>query len=246
MDEILARFYQEKEERIAGNGRNRKLKEAARGFMAEALKAQYSYNFSWLGRPIIQHPEDLVAMQEIIWQVQPRLIVETGVAHGGSAIFHAALLELLGGDGLVLAVDIEIRSHNRPLIENHPLAKRLRLLEMNSLDEAAIAEAKTLAARGGPVLVVLDSNHTHAHVLAEMRLYSELVTPSSYMVVFDGVVENFPELHQPGDRPWGPGDNPLTAIRAFLAENRAFEVDWEIENKLLISTATEGYLKRRV
>jgi len=243
MDETLARFYQEKAERIAGNGRNRKLQEAARGFMGEAIKAQYSYNFSWLGRPVIQHPEDLVAMQEIIWQVRPRLIVETGVAHGGSAIFHASLLELLGGDGLVLAIDIEIRPHNRPLIENHPLAGRLRLMETSSLDEAAVAEARALAARGGPVLVVLDSNHSHAHVLAEMRLYSELVTPGSYMVVFDGVVEKFPELHT--HRPWGPGDNPLTAIRAFLAENTAFEVDWEIENKLLISTATEGYLKRR-
>ena len=243
MSRELEKFYQEKKQRIKAQGSNEELKRAGLEFMRQATKSGYSYNYTWLGRPIIQHPEDIAAMQEIIWQVKPRLIIETGVAHGGTAVFYASMLELIGGPGLVLAIDIEIRSHNRPLIENHPLAKRIRLLESSSVAPEALEAAQSLAEEGGPVMVVLDSNHSHAHVLEEMRLYSPLVTTGSYMVVFDGVVELIPELWEI-DRPWGQGNNALTAARAFLAENKDFEVDWEIENKLIISTAPEGYLKK--
>ena len=240
----LEKFYAEKKQRIKEQGQNTELKKAGLEFMRQSIKSGYSYNYSWLGRPIIQYPEDLLAMQEIIWKVKPKLIVETGVAHGGTSIFYASMLELIGDDGLVLAIDIDIRAHNRPLIEGHPQAGRLRLMEASSLDGRAVDEAKTMAAKGGPVMVVLDSNHSHEHVLEELRLYSPLVTKDSYLVVFDGVVELVPELWQPADRPWGVGNNPLTATRAFLAEHPEFAVDWEIENKLIITTAPEGYLKR--
>ena len=241
----LELFEQEKKERLTRQGQDEALKKAAERFMAESLRACYSYNFSWLGRPIIQYPEDVMALQEIIWRVRPRLIIETGVAHGGSVIMSASLLEMLGGDGHVLGLDIDIREHNRPLIENHPLARRLTLLEKNSLDQEAAALAARMAEekKGGPVMVILDSMHTHQHVLGEMRLYGPLVTPGSYLVVFDGIIENHPETNAP-DRPWGPGNSPLSAIREFLAEDDSFVVDEEIENKLLITAAPSGYLRR--
>lgn len=245
MNDPLKQFAAEKQARLEAQGLNRPLKRAADEFLRESLKVQYSYNFSWLGRPVIQYPEDLMALQEIIWQVRPRLIVETGVAHGGSAIFQASMLELLGGDGEVLAIDIDIRAHNRPLIESHPLARRLRLLEADSLSDQAVDLARELAGSGGPVMVVLDSCHSQAHVLEELRLYAPLVTLGSYLVVYDGVVEKFPEEAVFPGRPWGRGDNPLTATRLFLGEHPEFEVDWDIENKLLISAAPEGYLKRK-
>lgn len=237
-------FYEERKKRLAEQGRDGPLGRAGRDFMRESLRCGYSYNFSWLGRPVIQYPQDLAALQEIIWRVKPRLIIETGIAHGGSVIFSASMLELLGGDGLVLGIDIDIRAHNRPLIEGHPLAKRLRLVEAGSLDHAAADEARRLAERGGPVMVILDSDHTHQHVLAEMRLYGPLVSPGSYMVVFDGVVEDFPEAVQPG-RPWGPGNNPLSAIWEFLSGTDEFEIDREMEDKLIITAAPSGYLIKK-
>jgi cephalosporin hydroxylase len=245
MSEELDRFYREKAARIKAMGTNKPLRETATGFLRESIIANYSYNFSWLGRPIIQYPQDIVALQEIIWETQPKLIVETGVAHGGTSVFLASMLELLGGESLVLSVDIEIRAHNRPLIENHPLAKRIKLLESDSLAPAVFAEAQALAERLGPTMVMLDSSHTHDHVLAEMRLYSKLVTKGCYLVVFDGVPEQFPDLYANGQRPWGPGNNPLTAIRAFMAENQDFEIDWDLLNKLAITVAPEGYLRRK-
>ncbi len=240
----LDQFYEEKFQRIEGQKQNRELRAAAREFLSRSLQAGYSYNFSWLGRPVIQYPQDLVALQEIIWRVQPRLIVETGIAHGGSLIFSASMLELLGGDGLVLGIDIDIRAHNRPLIENHRLAHRLRMIESGSLEEAAVGEARRLAARGGPVMVILDSNHTRDHVLAEIRLYGPLVTPGGYLVVFDGVVETHPEAVV-ADRPWGPGNGPLSAVRDFLAEDDSFVIDRDIEDKLLITAAPSGYLLKK-
>lgn len=237
-------FYEERKKRLAEQGRDGALRRASREFLRESLRSGYSYNFSWLGRPVIQYPQDLVALQEIIWRVRPRLIIETGVAHGGSVIFSASMLELLGGPGLALGIDIDIRAHNRPLIEGHPLAHRLRLLEGGSLDPAIADQARRLAAEGGPVMVILDSDHSHRHVLAEMRLYGPLVTPGSYMVVFDGLVEDFPEAVAPG-RPWGPGNNPLSAIWEFLSGPNDFEIDREMEDKLLISAAPSGYLRKK-
>jgi cephalosporin hydroxylase len=204
-------------------------------------KYRYAYNFNWLGRPIIQLPQDIVAVQELIWTIRPDLVIETGVAHGGSLILHASLLELLGR-GEVLGIDIDIREHNRREIERHPLAKRIRLLQGSSIDREIAAQAMLVAADKAHVLVILDSNHTHDHVLAELRLYGPLVTRGSYLIVFDTAIEDMPASCF-ADRPWKPGDNPKTAVRAFLAENDRFEIDRELEARLLVTAAPDGYLR---
>ncbi|MFN2566680.1 MAG: cephalosporin hydroxylase family protein [Gemmatimonadaceae bacterium] len=208
----------------------------------ESCRHRYSYNFTWLGLPIIQFPQDMVAMQELVWRVKPDLVVETGVARGGSLAFYASLLELLRGDGRVVGIDIDIRPANREAIESHALAKRITLVDGSSTDERTVVRVRELARGRERVLVVLDSNHTHDHVLRELELYSPLVRAGSYVVVFDTVVERMPAEAFP-DRPWGPGNNPMTAVREFLARNDRFTVDEEIENKLLITVAPRGYLR---
>jgi cephalosporin hydroxylase len=208
----------------------------------ESCRYDYSYNFTWLGRPIIQFPQDIVALQEIIWRVRPDLIVETGIAHGGSLIFSASMLELLGGDGVALGIEIELRPQNRAEIEKHPLFKRIKIIEGSSIDESVAGEVRRVAAGKRQVLVILDSNHTHDHVREELRLYSPLVTKGSYLVVFDTVVEDKPDDLFP-NRPWGRGNNPKTAVREFLKTNDRFEIDKDIEGKLLLTVAPDGYLR---
>lgn len=217
--------------------------EYARLFMKATGRHKYSYNFEWLGRPIIQLPQDLIAVQEIIWRVRPDLIIETGIAHGGSLIFHASILELIGGDGRVLGIDVDIREHNRVEIERHPLSRRIDMVEGSSVDESVVARARAAAEGKGCVMVSLDSNHTHEHVLRELELYSPLVTVGSYLVVFDTVIEDIWDGLYP-ERPWGRGDNPKTAVREFLSRNDSFEIDKEVDGKLLITAAPDGYLKR--
>ena len=210
--------------------------------LAKACSYRYSYNFTWLGRPVIQFPPDMVATQEIIWKLRPQLIVETGVAHGGSLIFSASILELLGGEGRVIGIDIDIRAHNRAAIEAHPMSKRIDLIQGSSVDLAIVDEVKRRAEGRAPVLVILDSNHSHAHVLSELECYSPLVKAGSYLIVQDTVVEDMPEGMFP-DRPWGPGDNPKTAVREFLKTTSRFEVDPEYESKLLMTGCPEGFLR---
>ncbi|MGH2462329.1 MAG: cephalosporin hydroxylase family protein [Candidatus Limnocylindria bacterium] len=241
-------FDEEVEARIADLRANAALRRAADDFIRESTRPKYSYNFSWLGRPIIQYPQDIVAMQELVWSVQPDLIVETGIAHGGSLILWSSLLELnaaCGGpqDGRVVGVDIDIRAHNRAAIEAHPLARRITMIEGSSVDPAVVAQVKDAAASRDRVLVCLDSNHTHAHVLAELEAYAPMTSVGSYCVVFDTVIEDLPEGMYP-DRPWGPGDNPKTAVVEYLGSHPQFEVDRRIEDKLLISVAPGGYLRR--
>jgi cephalosporin hydroxylase len=241
-------FENEVAARIAANETNARLRTDAEALMDSSIRAGYSYNFSWLGRPIIQYPQDIVAMQEIIWRVRPDLIIETGIAHGGSLIFSAAMLELnaaCGGpaDAGVLGIDIDIRAHNRAAIESHPMFKRISMIEGSSIEADVVARVRQQAAGKRSVLVCLDSNHTHAHVLAELHAYAPLVTVGSYCVVFDTIVEDLaPELFP--DRPWGPGDNPKTAVVEFMSSTRDFEIDRTIDHKLLISVAPTGYLKR--
>jgi cephalosporin hydroxylase len=227
---------------IRAMGADSALRGVARDFIVRGAAYRYAYNFSWLGVPIIQHPEDLVAMQELVWRVKPDVIVETGVAHGGSLVFYASMLQLLGGDGFVVGIDIDIRAHNREKIEAHPLASRIRLVQGSSIDPATVADVARLTEGRTRALVVLDSNHTHAHVLDELRLYSPFVRKDSYLVVFDTVVEDMPAEHFT-NRPWAPGNSPMTAVREFLRENRRFVVDGEYDDKLLISVAPEGYLR---
>ena len=244
----MTEFEREVADRIAANGADQPLQAAAHGFMTASIAAKYSYNFSWLGRPIIQYPQDIVAMQELIWSLQPDLIVETGIAHGGSLIFSASMLELnaaCGGpsDAQVVGVDIDIRPHNRDAIEAHPMMKRITMIEGSSVAPQVVAAIRARTVGMKTVLVCLDSNHTHDHVLAELEAYAPMTTVGSYCVVFDTVVEDLPKALS-GDRPWGPGDNPKTAARKFLATHPEFEIDRRIDRQVLIGVAPEGYLKR--
>lgn len=238
----IEQFRRECLARIKSNRENNQLTNAARTFVRESNLSKYSYNFTWLGRPIIQFPQDMVAMQEIIWQVKPDLIIETGIAHGGSLIFYASMLELLGGNGKVLGIDIDIRKHNRVEIEKHRMYKRITMIEGSSIDEEIVRQTYDFAKNSKTVLVLLDSMHTHDHVLKELHLYSPLVTKGSYLVVFDTIIEDMPDDFFP-DRPWDKGNNPKTAVWEFLKTNDRFVVDKEIENKLLITVAPDGYLK---
>lgn len=238
----VEQFKEECKQRIAANAQNASMVKAAKDFNVASNSAQYSYNFTWMGRPIIQYPQDMIAMQEIIWRVQPDLIIETGIAHGGSLIYYASILELMG-KGNVLGIDIDIRSHNRAEIEKHPMFKRIEMIEGSSVSPDTIQQVSDIAKQHQTVMVSLDSNHTHEHVLKELKAYSPLVTKGSYLVCFDTIVEDLPDNYLPG-RPWKQGDNPKTAVREFLKGNDAFVVDTEIDNKLLISVAPEGYLKK--
>jgi cephalosporin hydroxylase len=240
----LEQFNKEKESQIEELGKNKSLKQTALKFMIDSGENKYTYNFTWMGRPIIQYPQDILALQEIIWEVKPDLIIETGIAHGGSLIFSASMLELLGSDGRVLGIDIDIREHNRVEIEKHPVAKRITMIEGSSIAEDIVKRVFTFAKNKKRIMVILDSNHTHEHVLRELELYSELVSLKSYLIVFDTVVEDAPADYDWGGRPWGKGNNPKTAVWEFLKSHDEFVIDAAIHNKLVITVAPDGYLKR--
>lgn len=217
-------------------------------FIKETMDTQYTYNFTWLGRPIIQYPQDMIALQEIIWDVKPDMIIETGIAHGGSLIFSASMLTLLEAcgeieDGKVLGIDIDIREHNKKAIEDHPMSKKITMFQGSSTDEEMIARVHAFAKKGKKIMVILDSNHTHEHVLAELRAYAHLTSVGSYCTIFDTIIEDLPKGSFP-DRPWDKGDNAKTAVWEYLKECDDFVIDKDIENKILITVAPDGYLKR--
>ena len=248
-DERLA-FVRQRDSEIEAMGRDGDLHRRSNDWFVHAQAARYPYHFEWLGRPIIQYPQDIIAVQEIIWSVKPDLIIESGIAHGGSLIFSASMLELnaiSGGaqDAQVVGIDIDIRAHNRIAIEAHPMARRITMIEGSSIAPEIIAKVKAMAAGKRNVLVLLDSNHTHDHVLAELEAYASLVTVGSYCVVFDTVIEDMPDDAFP-DRSWGRGNNAKTAVWEFLKRCEEFEIDRSIQNKLLITVAPDGYLKRIV
>ena len=222
---------------------NKSYQSLGKNFVRETLDANYCYNFSWFGRPIIQFPQDMIAMQEIIWQVKPDLIIETGIAHGGSLIFYAAMLKLIG-NGTVLGIDIDIREHNKNEIQNHFLSDRIEMFEGSSIEKSTLDYVKQRAEKAKKILVCLDSNHTYEHVLNELQMYSPLVSEDSYIVVFDTGIEEMPEDSFP-NRPWGVGNSPQTALDEFLVNNKEFVVDKMITDKLLISAAKGGFLKRK-
>jgi cephalosporin hydroxylase len=238
----VQQFANEVAQSIEGLARDREMQRRSVEWLAASLPHRYSYNFTWMGLPIIQYPQDMVAMQEIIWRVRPDVIIETGVAHGGSLVFYASILELLGR-GRVIGVDIEVRPHNRAAIEAHPMARRIDLVEGSSISGPVLKRVRELAGTSRRTIVVLDSNHTHEHVLSELHAYSGLVSVGSYCVVMDTVVEDMPADFFP-DRPWSVGNNPKTAVQAFLAGDNRFEIDSSIPAKLLITVAPDGYLRR--
>jgi cephalosporin hydroxylase len=231
---------------------------SAQKFFMDSVQLKYSYNFEWLGRPIIQYPQDMVAMQELIWKIKPDLIIETGIAHGGSLIMSASMLALLDYCDAaqnsqvvdpahprrkVLGVDIDIRAHNRAAIEAHPMASRIEMIQGSSIGSEIIAQVHQRAKGKACILLCLDSNHTHDHVLAELQAYGSLVTAGSYCVVFDTAIDDIPEnMH--GDRHWGPGNSPKSAVHEYLKSHPEFLIDKEIDEKLLISVAPDGYLKK--
>ena len=247
MSEFKA-FRQEGIEEVRRQGEDVELRETSSKWFGSANAKKYSYHFDWLGRPIIQYPQDIIAMQELIWTVQPDLIIETGIAHGGSLIFLASMLELnaaCGGptDAEVLGIDIDIRAHNREAIEAHPMFKRITMIQGSSVAPEVVEQVRVRAGRSGRVMVSLDSNHTHDHVMKELQAYAPLTSVGSYCVVFDTVIEDMP-ADAFADRPWGPGDNPKTAVREYLRAHPEFEIDKRIDHKLLISVAPDGYLRR--
>jgi cephalosporin hydroxylase len=238
----LSEFYKNKEKNIQRQGEDKKLKQAGFDFLKETSQYNYTYNFTWMGVPIIQVPQDMIAMQEIIWEVKPDLIIETGIAHGGSLVYYASIMELIG-HGTVLGIDIDIRDHNRERLENHPMIKRIKMIQGSAIDKETVAKVAEIAKDAKKIMVVLDSNHTHDHVLEELKLYSPFVSLNSYLVVFDTAVEDMPEGFYK-TRPWGKGNNPKTAVWEFLKSNDSFSIDKTIDNKLIISVAPEGFLKR--
>ena len=217
-------------------------------FINKTVGTKYSYNFSWLGRPIIQYPQDIIATQELIWKVKPDLIIETGIAHGGSLIFTSSMLMILEACGevknsKVLGIDIDIRKHNKKAIEDHPMSKKITMLEGSSISETIISQVKDFAKNSKNIMVILDSNHTHEHVLDELNAYSSLVSKDSYCIVFDTIIEDMPE-DSFSNRPWSKGNNPKTAVREFLKSHNEFIIDENIQNKQLITVAPDGYLKK--
>lgn len=254
-------FLKECNEEINKQGENKTFKKITRQWIDESIKTNYSYHFTWLGRPIIQYPQDIIETQQLIWKIQPDLIIETGIARGGSLIFYASILELIsqcGGtdNSKVLGIDIEIRKKNKEEILRHPMSRRIEMIEGSSTDKDVIRQVKDKAQGAKKVMVCLDSNHTHDHVLSELRLYAPFVSINSYLIVFDTVVEDLPnELIK--NRPWSKGNNPKTAVFKYLNELKDkdiyaldgkqlnLEIDKSIDNKLMITVAPSGYLKRR-
>ena len=245
MDKIKE-FHNDRKIAIEKMAHDINVKKCTENWELSVAKYDYVYNMTWMGVPILQLTTDMIAIQEIIWKVKPDLIIETGLAYGGSIIFSASMLELLGNDGEVIGVDIDIREHNRKAIENHPMFKRITLLEGSSVDNKIVSQVTDIAKNKEKVLIILDSNHTHDHVLMELRNYAPLVSKESYIIVMDTNIEKYHEIVSQGreSRPWGVGNNPWTAVQAFLKEDNTFEVDETITDKIVITSAPGGYLKK--
>lgn len=257
--ETIESFQQDCEREIQNAARDHDLKTLSLQWMLAGAPYKYTYHFLSLGRPIIQFPQDMVAMQELIWQIKPDLIIETGIAHGGSLIMSASMLALIDmaeaieageiainpgqSKRKVLGIDIDLRPHNRAAIEAHPMFSRIQMIEGSSIAPTVITKVHEVAAQYTRILVCLDSMHTHDHVLTELEAYAPLTSKGSYCVVFDTSIEDMPEGSFP-DRPWGKNNNPKTAVREFLKKHSEFEIDKSIEHKLLITVAIEGYMRR--
>lgn len=254
----IDQFNQERQDRLLSYAHDGAFRALSRQWLQESMRRQYVYNFDWMGRPIIQYPQDMVAMQELVWRVRPDLIIETGIAHGGSLVLSASLLALLDmADAIdsgstidprasrrkVLGVDIDIRTHNRAAIESHPMSSRIAMIQGSSIAPEVVQQVREFAQGYQRVLVCLDSMHTHDHVLGELNAYAPLVTAGSYCVVFDTFVEDMPPQFF-ADRPWDVGNNPKTAVHRWLADHAEFEIDAEMEQRLQVTVAPHGFLRR--
>jgi cephalosporin hydroxylase len=250
-------FLNESKQQVLAMAADSELQSVTRDWLTRVGEYKWAYNFTWMGRPAIQFPTDAWAMQEIMWEAKPDVIVETGVAHGGSLVFYAAMLAMLDLSEYlseetaeefrprrkVIGVDIEIREHNRRAIDGHPFRPWIALIEGSSTEAPVIERVREESNKYTRRMVVLDSNHTHDHVFAELNAYAPLVTPDQYLVVFDTLVEFIPGPSV-RERPWGPGNNPMTAVREFLKQSDQFSIDEHIHNKLQITVAPNGFLKR--
>lgn len=251
-------FKAERRAAIKGYTEDAAFTELSQTWLRESMQKRYVYNFDWMDRPIIQYPQDMVAMQEIIWATRPDVVIETGIAHGGSLQLSASILALLdyadaaeAGVALdpaapsrkVIGIDIDIRAHNRAAIEAGPMASRIEMVEGSSIDGSTVDAVRALIPEGARVMVCLDSMHTHDHVMAELNAYAPLVSEGCYCVVFDSFVEDMPQGFF-ADRPWDVGDNPKTALHAWLKDNDNFEIDRSIATRLQVTVAPDGFLKR--
>lgn len=266
----VEQFEHERRDAIAQYDADARWQDLSAQWLDRAFRQKYMYNFSWLGRPIIQLPADMVAFQEIVWSVKPDLIIETGIAHGGSLILSASLLAMLDhtqamqeGSVIdprkpkrkVLGIDIDIRSHNRNEIEQHPFMPYITMMQGSSVDRALIDSVYDMAKNYKKIMVCLDSNHVHEHVFNELKLYAPLVSRGSYCIVFDTIVQKLPDDVFP-DRPWCHGNNPYTAVSEYLkflsreprkaydGDDLHFVHDKTMDQKLLLSSNPGGYLKR--
>jgi cephalosporin hydroxylase/nucleoside-diphosphate-sugar epimerase len=243
---------------IAAYGEDIAFKALSRDWVQQSMARRYVYNFDWLGRPIIQYPQDMVAVQELIWQVRPDVVVETGIAHGGSLILSASVLAMLdyadaaasGGvvdpakpNRRVIGVDIDIRAHNRAAIEAHAMAPRITMIEGSSVAPETVQAVRDAVGQDKTVMVFLDSMHTHDHVMAELDAYAPMVSTGSYCVVFDTLVEDMPPTFF-DDRPWDVGNNPMTAVNAWIPDHAEFQIDRTWDRKLMITVARGGFLRR--
>jgi len=259
MPDPIEQFAQERRQQIASYPRDTAFTAQSQAWLEASMRRRYVYHFEWLGRPIIQFPQDMVAMQELVWATRPDLIIETGIAHGGSLVLSASLLAMLdycdaaqagamldprAGKRRVLGLDIDIRAHNRAAIEAHPMAHKIDMIQGSSIAPDVVAQVHAYARSYERIMVCLDSNHTHEHVLTELQAYAPLTSPGCYCVVFDTFVEDMPADLFP-DRPWAPGDNPKTAVHEYLKSDSQFEIDSSIPHKLQVTVAPDGFLRRR-
>ena len=243
----INKFKKQSKAEVNKQSKDKKFINISKKWLLESHRLKYTYHFNWFGIPIIQYPSDIVGVQEIIYKIKPDLIIETGIAHGGSVIFHSTILDMLSQNDKkkrkVVGIDIDIRKHNLKRIKKHYFNKNLILIEGSSIDQKVKKRVYKIAKNKKTIMVILDSNHSSKHVYEELSFYSKFVTKNSYCIVFDTIVEDLPNKFVK-NRPWSKGNNPLTAVKLFLKGNKSFKIDNEIDNKLMISSAKNGFLKR--
>jgi len=239
-------FFLERKKDMIKMSNDKTLRDISLDWMVRADQYKYTYNFTWMGVPIIKFPSDMIVQQELVWKLKPDLIIETGIAHGGSILFSASMMELNMLPGEVVGVDIDIRKHNRKIIEKHPMYKRITMYEGSSVSKNIVNKVKRHTKNKKCVMVILDSLHSHKHVLQELKIYSKFVTKGSYIILPDTFIQFFPKGYYTNNRPWDVGDNPYTAMEEFLKKNKNFSIDKEISNKAVITETIDGYLKRNI